>query len=115
MGGKGSGRRTKLEEIKDSMEVLRGAAGPAAQYLRDVVNRKVKKPSWARIRVCEFILEHILGKPPQRHEITGAGGQPLTLLQLAILAELGEAPPRESLIEAGVHPTEETAKTPTPD
>ena len=87
MGGKGSGRRTKLEKLKDTRTILSGAAPHAAAYLRDVIRRKVKRPSNARIEVARYIIDHEIGKPPQRHEIAGVGGTPLTLLELCLAAQ----------------------------
>lgn len=122
MGGKGSGRtsiikelqenasnKSKAELMQDSMSVLRASAPYAAKYLRDVVRKSVSKPSWARIHVCEFILEHILGKPPQRHEITGAGGTPLTWQAIVLLAEQApqvEIPPQPPQIVEAKDPEE---------
>ena len=91
------GRRTKLEELKDARTILSGAAPHAAAYLRDIILRKVKRPSNARIECARYIIDHEIGKPPQRHEITGAGGSPLTLLELCLAAEAaGLLPPPDA-------------------
>ena len=90
MGGPGSGDRTKLEKVKDTIAIIRGAAPDAAAYLRDIITGKVKRPSWARIRCCEFIIEHEIGKPRQKTELTGAGGIPLDWRALVLLAEKRE-------------------------
>lgn len=87
MGGEGSGDRTQLEKVKDTIAILRGAAPDAASYLRDIITGKVKRPSWIKFKVCEFIIEHEIGKPPQRHELSGAGGTPLTWQAVILLAE----------------------------
>lgn len=90
MGGKGSGDRTQLEKVRDTIAIIRGAAPDAASYLRDIITGKVKRPSWIKFKVAEFIIEHEIGKPPQRHELTGAGGAPLTWPAIILLAEQAE-------------------------
>lgn len=88
------GRRTKLEELMDTRTILRGAAPHAAAYLRDIIKRKVKRPSQARIDCAKYIIDHEIGKAPQRHELTGAGGTPLTLIEVCLAAEkAGLLPP----------------------
>lgn len=86
MGGKGSGDRTHLEKVRDTIAIIRGTAPDAAAYLRDIITGKVKRPSWIKFKVCEFIIDHEIGKPPQRHELTGAGGIPLTWQAVILLA-----------------------------
>jgi hypothetical protein len=87
-------RRTKLEELMDTRTIMRGAAPHAAAYLRDIVKRKVKRPSQPRIDCAKFIIDHEIGKPPQRHEIAGVGGTPLTLVELVLAAQAaGILPP----------------------
>jgi hypothetical protein len=102
MGGKGSGRqpkldiaelrassghKTKAELAGDTIQVLRASAPHAAKYLRDVILKRVKQPSWPRIDVCKFVIEHEIGKPRQKTELTGAGGTPLTWQAIIVLAE----------------------------
>ena len=91
MGGPGSGDRTQLEKVKDTIQILRGAAPDCAAYLRDIINGKVKRPSWIKFKICEFIIEHEIGKPPQRHELAGAGGVPLTWQAVLVLAGQAES------------------------
>jgi len=77
---------------------LAAAAIPAARYLRGVIDGTIKKPSWSKIDVCKYILDHELGKPRIKAEISGAGGVPLTWQALILLAEQAER-------EAGKHGT----------
>lgn len=95
-GGSGAGFKFgDLPETRDTLSIVRYAAPHAAKYLFDVITRVVKKPSWQRIDCCKFIIESAIGKPAQRHELTGAGGAPLSLEALWLLAEKwkeGEAP-----------------------
>jgi hypothetical protein len=108
------GRKTKLQEIQDTREIMRGAAPHAAAYLRDVVKRKIKRPSSARIDVAKYIVDHQIGKAPQRHELTGVDGKPLTLLELCLAAEaaglLPPAPPPENGGDGGGEIIEGEAK-----
>lgn len=88
MGGKGSGRKSEIEQLTSASTIIASSAPPAAQYLADVISKRVKKPSWARMRACFFILEQQLGKAAQKHEIVGEGGAPLTIMQLALMMNM---------------------------
>jgi len=85
MGGKGSGRVSEREKLGKTEHILSSAASGSAQYLSDVITGKRKRPSWAKMRCAFFIIEQVLGKAAQKHEITGLGGDPLTIQALAIL------------------------------
>jgi len=87
MGGKGSGRKTKLTELKEAGGILAEAAPVAAQYLVDVAKGLVHRPSWSKIEVCKYVVDQVLGKARVRAEITGAGGVPLTMQALVMLAQ----------------------------
>jgi hypothetical protein len=114
MAVKGYKRRTKLEELKDTREIMRGAAPRAAAYIRDVVTTKVKRPSYIRVECAKYIVDHQIGKAPQRHELTGVDGKPLTLLELCLAAEaaglLPPAPPPENGGDGGGEIIEGEAK-----
>jgi len=73
-------------EGRDTQDIMRLAAPFCAQYLLNCVFYKKLKPSWARIDVCKFIIDHHLGKARIKTEITGPGGAPLTMQALVILA-----------------------------
>jgi hypothetical protein len=90
MGGKGSGRLKKTVELANCQQIMAAAALPAARYLRDVIVGTVKRPSWSRIECAKFLIDHFLGKPKQRTELTGAGGTPLTWEAVLLLAEKWE-------------------------
>lgn len=85
MGGKGSGRVSEREKLGKAEHILSSAASQAAQYLSDIITGKRKRPSWAKIRCAFFIVEQVLGKAAQKHEISGVGGAPLTIQALAVL------------------------------
>jgi hypothetical protein len=110
MGGPGSGRPIKLNiegiESRDTRTIIKAAAPHAAKYFLDIVLQRVKKPSWARIRVCEFIIEQEVGKARQRTELTGADGAPLNWQQLNILAEKAEVLILEQAKTEGILPEE---------
>lgn len=82
-----SGRKKKVVELANCGLILTAAAPYAAKYLRDVIKGVIKRPSWARVEVAKFIIDHEIGKARQKTEITGAGGVPLTwkaVVELAI-------------------------------
>jgi len=108
MGGKGSGRQTKVEELANAGKILSGAAIASARYLSDVINRKIT-PSWARVDVAKYILDHELGKPRQKVQLAGEGGQPLTWQAIVLLAAQGEELPGMPGIERPLIP--EVSKT----
>lgn len=85
MGGKGSGRVSEREKLGKAEHILSSAASEAAQYLSDIITGKRKRPSWAKIRCAFFIVEQVLGKAAQKHEIAGVGGEPLTIQALMVL------------------------------
>lgn len=93
MGGKGSGRLRKAEaeelriqrlEKRTIYEVIHDASVDAINYLADVAKKTVS-PNWARINVCEYLIDHEIGKARQKTELTGADGKALTLAQLILM------------------------------
>jgi len=86
-GTKGhSGRKRKVVELATCGQILAAAAIPTARYLRGVIDGTIKRPSWSRIEVAKFIIDHELGKARIKAEITGAGGVPTTWQELVLLA-----------------------------
>ena len=85
-----SGRKKKTVELANTAQILSGAAPHAARYLRDIATGKVTKPSWSKIDVAKYILDHELGKPRIKAELTGASGVPLDWRGILILAGIAE-------------------------
>lgn len=86
MGGKGSGRKTKVVELQATKQILSGLTYHCAVYLRDCMTKKKFRPSWAKLKVCEYVLDRELGKAKIMAEVTGEGGAPLTWQALVLLA-----------------------------
>ncbi len=97
-----------LDRTRSILEVIRQASMDAIWYLEEVAQGEVRA-EWARINVCQYLIDQQIGKPKQRTEITGAGGAPLTWQALVLLVKAEEAkelPPVDvgEIIEAGEFP-----------
>jgi hypothetical protein len=55
-----------------------------------VIRGEIKRPSWSRIEVCKFIIDHELGRPRVKLEPVGSDGTPLTWAALVLMAEQAE-------------------------
>lgn len=87
MGGPGSGRRTRLAEMKEAKTIIQDTAPVAARYLQSIIEGTEKRPSWPRIECCKYVVDQALGRAKVRTELTGAGGTPLTWQAVILLAE----------------------------
>ena len=68
-----SGRKPKTVQRATTQRIITDTSPHAAQYLRQVIEGKVK-PSALRIEVCKFIITHDLGRPRQKVNVGGAVG-----------------------------------------
>ena len=71
MGGEGSGRKPNSLYRAQAEEEIVKAAKPAAQYLRDVSEGSIKRPSPTKVDVCKYIINQTLGAPRQKLEHAG--------------------------------------------
>jgi hypothetical protein len=90
MGGPGSGRPKAIDTIRNSAQIMHETAPHAARYIRDAILGKIRQPSWAKINLCEYVLDHELGKARVKTEITGVGGTPLNWQMVVLLAKEAE-------------------------
>jgi len=79
-----NGRPSAVEELTGCRETMRNAAPYAAAYLRDVVVRKKMRPSPVRVEAAKYIIDHELGKAPQK--LLQPGDKGFTLQALLLLA-----------------------------
>ena len=99
MGGKGSGRKPKSHNRRNTQLTIAETSPQAAAYLREVaegnapplkrtITRKngdvIEEEMWGgdsiRVDVCKYIINQDIGMPKGRTEVTGPNGGPQKLL-----------------------------------
>ena len=70
-----SGRKAKTVLTRQVNQIISDTAPHAVQYLEKVVKGEVKRPSLVRIEVCKFIVNHTIGTPRQKIQVSGIPGQ----------------------------------------
>lgn len=66
------GKLSTAQLRREAQYTIDAAARPAADYLSDIANRRIEKPSRIRVDVCEYILNHAMGKPVSKIEHSGS-------------------------------------------
>ena len=87
MGGNAnSGRKTKKWNKAHVKYAMVESAQQAAGYIKAVLSGKIV-PDWKLLDAAKFCINHELGLPRQRAEVSGPDGRPLlTYPELVILA-----------------------------
>lgn len=95
-GNKNSGRKSKKWHKAQAKYAMIECGQQAAGYLKAVMQGKIE-PDWKLIDVAKFCLNHELGLPKQRTEVTGADGQPLIPYPELVAIAMQAAQVREGL------------------
>jgi len=80
-----SGRRSKDRNTKETQQNLTESAKLGAQYIKDVIDHKVKRPSALRLKACEFAINHAIGTASQKIKVHQSGSI-LTMADMVKLA-----------------------------
>jgi hypothetical protein len=111
--GRPRGRPSRDRTMAGVRATIDAAAEVGASYLLDVISGRIKKPSYAKIEVAKFAIEHKVGKP-KTQVVLPTDSQGRTIIphsQLIILATEGNGhgeipaqikPPEGEVIEGEV-------------
>ena len=92
------GRKPRSVVVAGIKQTMDEVARSGARYIREVVDGKIKKPSYIKVDIAKFAIEHYLGKPSQKL-VLPTDSQGRTIIpysQLIILAtESGKEEPEQ--------------------